>query len=250
MLVEIVGLTVRRGMRRRPVIDALDWTIDCFPLTLLGPNGAGKSTLLAVLGGTLAPSAGRVTGGAANARDSRSRAWARDVGIAPQQFRGMRGLTVREVVAYSGWLKGMSRASAWDGSQAALHLAALDPLANRASMQLSGGELRRLALAQAIVHDPVLLLLDEIDAGLDAAQRIGVRDTVSRLSEHAAVISATHELIAIPGGGHAVAVLDGGRIVFQGTSDEFFSKAPQGTPLHQTAEAAYLAVTAPARRAR
>lgn len=247
MHLEIAGLTIRRGIRRRMVFDALDWKVDSFPLTLLGPNGAGKSTLLAVLGGTLLPTAGSVTSDIDGGLDLRSRAWARHVGLAPQHFRGLRGLTVREVVAYAGWLKGMSRTGAWEASETAVDLAALDALASRASTQLSGGELRRLALAQAIVHSPELLLLDEIDAGLDAAQRIAVRETVGRLSERAAVISATHELVAIPGGAHIVAVIGGGRIAFTGTSDEFFSHAPVGTALHQTAEAAYLAVTERAR---
>ena len=157
---------------------------------------------------------------------------------------------MREVIAYAGWLKGMARGDAWDASEMAVALASLADLADRASTQLSGGELRRLALAQAIVHSPELLLLDEIDAGLDAAQRIAVRETVGRLSERAAVISATHELVGIPGGEHVVAVIDGGRIVFEGTSDEFFAHAPDGTSLHQTAEAAYLAVTERARSAR
>ncbi|WP_206448225.1 ATP-binding cassette domain-containing protein [Agrococcus sp. KRD186] len=225
------------------VFDALDWKVDRLPLTLLGPNGAGKSTLLAVLGGTLLPSRGVVTTDVAGGLDVQSRAWARHVGLAPQHFRGLRGLTVREVIAYAGWLKGMSRTDAWQASETAIDVAALAALASRASSQLSGGELRRLALAQAVVHSPRLLLLDEIDAGLDAAQRIAVRAAVERLSERTAVISATHELVSIPGGDHAVAIIDGGRIVFEGNAAEFFARAPDGTALHQVAEAAYLAVT-------
>lgn len=245
MHIDIADLVVRRGLRRRKVIDRLAWTIEQFPLTLLGPNGAGKSTLLSVLGGAQAPAAGRVR---AEGLDSGSRAWAAMVGIAPQQFRGMRGLTVREVVSYAGWLKGMSRLSAWRASEDAVEVAGLGELDGRPSIDLSGGELRRLALAQAIVHGPALLLLDEIDAGLDAVQRRAVRAAIDRLSGRVSVISATHELVAIPGGEHRVAVIDAGRIVFEGTADAFFAKAPAGTPLHEVAEAAYLAVAGASHR--
>lgn len=243
MQIEVEGLTVRRGLRRRRVFEGLDWTIDRFPLTLLGPNGAGKSTLLAVLGATLVPARGRVTSDFTGGLNVQARAWARRVGLAPQHFRGLRGLTVREVIAYAGWLKGMSRAEAWDASADAIELAALAELSSRASTQLSGGELRRLALAQAVVHGPRLLLLDELDAGLDAAQRIAVRAAVERLAERSAIISATHELVSIPGGDNAVAIIDGGRIAFEGSAEAFFARAPTDTPLHRVAEAAYLAVT-------
>lgn len=244
MRIEMQALTVRRGFRRRKVLEALDWTIHQFPLTLLGPNGAGKSTLLAVLGGTLVPARGRVSSDVDGGIGIQSSAWARRVGLAPQHFRGLRGLTVREVVAYAGWLKGMSRTAAWHASAAAIDLAGLVELTERASTQLSGGELRRLALAQAVVHAPKLLLLDELDAGLDAAQRIAVRAAVERLAERTEIVSTTHELVSIPGGDNAVAIIDRGRIAFEGSATDFFASAPTGTPLHQVAEAAYLAVTA------
>lgn len=226
------------GRRQAPVFDAFSWETPDGSTVLLGPNGAGKTTLLSLAATALRPTHGSVRldeldGGK---RDER-RAIRRAVGWLPQQMRAVPGLSVREQVAYAGWLKGMPRAAAWREALPALQRVDLHADADRPTAQLSGGQQRRVGLAQLLVHDADLLLLDEPTVGLDPSQRARFRDVLRALAQDVPVVVSTHQVDDLTTLFETVVVLDRGAVRFQGTVDAFLALGGAGRA--HPAEAAY-----------
>lgn len=152
----------------------------------------------------------------------------------------MPGLTVREQVAYAGWLKGMPKDLAWKASEDALRRVDLTRLANRKSHQVSGGQLRRMGIAGALTHRSELILMDEPTAGLDPTQRLVFRELVADLADSVQVIVSTHQTEDLADLYTHVAVLAHGKIRFQGSPGDFHALAPATTRGREQAEAAYL----------
>ncbi|MFE4057826.1 ATP-binding cassette domain-containing protein, partial [Streptomyces sp. NPDC059096] len=140
--------------RRGPVVlDRLSFAFPSGRTVLLGPNGAGKTTLLALAASALKPRSGTVSFDGLNpAVRSQLRPYRRQVGWMPQHITPVPGTTCREQVAYAGWLKGMSRRDAWDGALEALERVGLAKKADQQASSLSGGQLRRVGVAQTLVH--------------------------------------------------------------------------------------------------
>ncbi|WP_328731783.1 ATP-binding cassette domain-containing protein [Streptomyces caniferus] len=226
--------------RKVPVLDQLDLSIGHRATVLLGPNGAGKSTLMGIAASWISPTEGTVTWRGIDPAPSKSRAAYRQaVGWLPQNVKPMPGLTVRENVAYIGWLKGMSRSDAWDQSREALERVKLGSLADRKSHQLSGGQLRRMGIAGTLVHSSEIVLLDEPTAGLDPSQRQIFRDLVTHLLADIQVVVSTHQTEDLDTMYDHVVILDQGRVRFEGDTDAFLSLAAPGIPEGRRAEGAY-----------
>ncbi len=223
--------------RKKRVFEDFSWEVQRGRTVLLGPNGAGKSTLIGLGANALTPKAGRVSLGELDPRHIRHRArYRRLVGWMPQQIRAVPGLTAREQVAYAGWLKGLSRTEAWQRAGEALEMVDLTALGDSKASTLSGGQLRRVGLAQVLVHSPQVLLLDEPSVGLDPAQRARFRDILTRLPGELAVLVSTHQVDDLSEVYDRVAVITEGRIVFEGPVGDFMSLAPDGP---RRAEVAY-----------
>ncbi|WP_327175752.1 ATP-binding cassette domain-containing protein [Streptomyces sp. NBC_01335] len=223
-----------------PVLDSLTMELPGGCTVLLGPNGAGKSTLLALGASALTPASGHITlGHLDSVRRRDRRAFRQKVGWLPQEVKAVPALTVREQAAYVGWLKGLSRREAWDRSAAALERVRLTELGRRKSHELSGGQLRRLGIAQTLVHEAEVVLLDEPTAGLDPVQRGFFRDLLAELSDSVHFIVSTHQTEDLADIYTTVIVFDRGRPVFRGPVSEFFATAPAGTPHERRAESAY-----------
>ncbi len=221
-----------------PVFEDLTWAAPPGRIVLLGPNGAGKSTLLALAATALRPSTGVVLFGELNSGSrSERRQWRRLIGWMPQHARAIPGLSVREQVAYSGWLKGLSRGDAWDRARNAVAQVDLTTEENRETAHLSGGQLRRVALAELLVHDAALLLLDEPSAGLDPGQRAKFRELVVNLGSRTPIIVSTHQVDDLDTVYDTVVVLDHGTIRFEGSLGSFLAQAPRDAV--RPAEAAY-----------
>jgi ABC-2 type transport system ATP-binding protein len=220
------------------VFDGFTWAIPDGATVILGPNGAGKTTLLSLGATALRATSGtvRLDGNEASSRRDRT-AMRRAIGWMPQQFRAVPGLTAREQVAYAGWLKGLSRADAWRDAAAALAKVGLSEEGDRRTAQLSGGQQRRVGLAQLLVHDAQLLLLDEPTAGLDPRQRAHFREVVRDLVHAVPIVVSTHQIDDLTDLFDAVVVLDHGRIRFEGDVAAFMALAPAGST--HPAEAAY-----------
>lgn len=211
--------------RRRADFALCDVTVEFRPgrTILLGPNGAGKSTLLSILAGLAKPTCGKVEVTAGDGDGGAS------VGWMAQHIRPLRGFTVTEQVAYSGWLAGLTKRQAWGSARRVLGRVHLDNRADAKAMALSGGQLRRLGLAQALVHDPAILLLDEPTAGLDIAQRENfttLLQTISATVDHTLV--ATHDVADLTTSFDDVAVLAHGQVRFYGTVGEFVGSGATG----------------------
>ncbi|MFI9569733.1 ATP-binding cassette domain-containing protein [Streptomyces rishiriensis] len=229
------------GYRRRdPVLDNLTLELPSGCVVLLGPNGAGKSTLLGLLASALRPRAGTVKLGNLNTRRRGDlKQYRRQVGWLPQQVTPVPGLRVREQAAYAGWLKGMSRRDAWDSSLEAINQVGLQELSERSAAQLSGGQLRRLGIAQTLVHSAQVVLLDEPTAGLDPTQRRVFRALLDDLKDRASFVVSTHQTEDLADSYDSVLLLDRGRILFQGSTASFLDLAPRQLAQERRAEAAY-----------
>ncbi|MEV0590431.1 ATP-binding cassette domain-containing protein [Nonomuraea cavernae] len=199
------------------VLTGLDFSLPEGRTVLLGPNGSGKSTLLGLAASLLRPRTGRVLYRGLDPARRRDRARYRSlVGWMPQEIRPLPGLTVREQVGYAGWLKGLSRREAWRRSLEALEVVELGTLADGPCAELSGGQLRRVGLAQTLVHDAEVILLDEPTAGLDPDQRERFREIVSRAGERAHLVVATHDITDLTGTYDSAVVLDTGGVGYAG----------------------------------
>lgn len=226
------------GYRRRAVLCGLDLRFPPGRTVFLGPNGAGKSTTLALAASDLRPRSGSVTYGGLSATRRRTRGDYRGrVSWLPQRVESLPGLTVREQVAYVGWLKGMNRADAWEKARETVGRVELTDHLDRKVRQLSGGQQRRVGIAQSLVHGAEVLLLDEPTAGMDPRQRRVFHDILAGLTQH--VILSTHDVTDLEGSYEHVVVLTDGTVRFHGTVRDFLALAPAGTADGQRAEAAY-----------
>ena len=232
---------VRFGYGRRdPVIEDLSFQSSRGVTLLLGPNGAGKTTLIRLGASVLQPDGGGVTvsGIPSNSRGTRAQ-YRRQVGWLPQQIDVIPGFSVREQVAYAGWLKGMKRRAAWAAAGEAVCRVDLGEQMNRRVAQLSGGQQRRVGIAQVLVHDARIVLMDEPTAGLDPAQRAGFRTVTRALGEEVHVLVSTHQTEDLPDLADRVLVLSGGRLTWDGTPRELLDRGGSQGSVTTRIEAAY-----------
>jgi len=189
---------------------------------LLGPNGAGKTTLMRLLATVLAPDRGtvRLLGRDPAAREERSLIRGR-LGYMPQEPGFHQRFTAFEFVDYVAILKEMTvRRDRHDEVRRVLELVGLEDVTQRRIKALSGGMRRRVALAQALLGDPRLVILDEPTAGLDPEQRLRFRELISRLAEDRSVLISTHQTEDVAALCRHVVVLRDGETVFAGAPRE------------------------------
>jgi ABC-2 type transport system ATP-binding protein len=247
MNVELTDLTRRFGRTQAVAGVNLDAGPGVFGL--LGPNGAGKTTLLRMMATVISPNSGtlrllgRDPGSYAPRREIRRR-----LGYLPQALGYYPGFTVAEFVEYFALLKDMPPARVPGAVATAIERVDLGNKARTKLRTLSGGMLRRVGIAQAIVNEPQLLLLDEPTAGLDPEQRVQFRALLREFGQRATVIVSTHLVEDVGAACGEVALMNDGKIVFRGTPDELTARA-DGTAASGDAplERGYSAVLAQAR---
>ncbi|MBV9092620.1 MAG: ABC transporter ATP-binding protein [Streptosporangiaceae bacterium] len=249
MNVELIDLTRRFG--RTHAVAGVSLQAGPGVFGLLGPNGAGKTSLLRMMATVLPPTSGRLR---LLERDPGSlgprRVIRRRLGYLPQNLGYYPGFTVTEFVEYFALLKDMPPGRVPRAVAAAIEQVGLADRAKAKLRTLSGGMLRRAGIAQAIVNDPELLLLDEPTAGLDPEQRVAFRAVLRGLGEWATVVVSTHLVEDVGAACTDVALMDAGKLVFHGTPAELIargegSRAAGDAPL----ERGYSAVLAAARSA-
>ena len=179
---------------------------------LLGPNGAGKSTMMNILSGNLSQTAGRIT---FNGEDIRNmgKAFRKRLGYMPQQQALYPGFTAAQFLGYMATMRGMEKAEATDAVHRVLRQVALEDVATRKIKTFSGGMKQRLLIAQAILADPDVLVLDEPTAGLDPKQRIAIRNLIASLAERKIVIVSTHVVSDIAGIAKEILLLKQGELI-------------------------------------
>jgi ABC-2 type transport system ATP-binding protein len=218
---------VIRTFRRTRALDGASLIASAGVTGLLGPNGAGKTTLLRILATVLAPDAGDVRVLGRDPGDPGQRLEIRRrLGYLPQDPGYQRGFTVFEFVDYVAILKEWTqRRQRHDEVRRVLSLVGLDEVRGRKIRALSGGMRRRVGLAQALIGDPELLILDEPTVGLDPEQRLRFRDLVSQAGEGRTVLLSTHltdDVAAICG---QIVVIADGRTRFAGSPSELIALA-------------------------
>ena len=194
---------------------------------LLGPNGAGKTTLLSVLATVAEPDAGQVSVFGLDPRDTSERVEIRRrLGYLPQELRYHRHFTVAGFLDYVAILKEITDRRARAGEVArVLAAAGMERLAGRRIRTLSGGMRQRLGIAQALLGEPELLILDEPTAGLDPEQRLRFRELLSGLPGDSVTVLSTHQADDIAAICPQVVVLLQGRVRFTGTPAELAAVA-------------------------
>jgi ABC-type multidrug transport system ATPase subunit len=236
MTLELDSCTFAYGRGKPPVLQDFSYLLPDGLTVLLGPNGAGKSTMLKLAASATVPKSGAVRFGRT---EGGSKAYRSKVAWMPQNITAMPTLTAREYVSYVGWLKGMNRTEAWTEAGRALNRVELGDKADARTSQLSGGQLRRVGVAGALVHRAQVLLLDEPTAGMDPRQRRVFRDVLNSLTGDIRVLLSTHDVADLAEEADHVTVMYEGRVVHTGTTGSFLARMPSGTAPGRAAEAAY-----------
>lgn len=227
MSVDVDDLVV--AYRRKTVLHGLDLQLGVGVHGLLGPNGAGKTSLVRVLATVLGARSGRVRLLGRDVADRGERTEVRRrLGYLPQSLGYFPGFTVSDFVEYMAWLNEMPSTKVAAAVDQALERVDLTDRANTRMRTLSGGMLRRAGIAQAIVNSPELLLLDEPTAGLDPEQRVGFRALLRELGQSSTVVVSTHLVEDVASACTGVVLLDGGRVVFTGTSQALLEAGVDG----------------------
>jgi ABC-2 type transport system ATP-binding protein len=179
---------------------------------LLGPNGSGKTTFMRLLAGYLLPSAGRLTvAGLDIVRDSL--AVRRRIGYVPESAPLYRQMRVGEFLAFMARLRGLPERSVAAAVERVVDLLALGAVVDKPTRALSRGYRQRAALAQALIHDPDILILDEPTNGLDPRQIIEMRELIRSLAGRHTVLMSSHILSEVEKTSDRVAVLLNGQLL-------------------------------------
>lgn len=225
-LVELSGVTKSYGRTR--ALEAVDLSFDRGVTGLLGPNGAGKTTLLRIVATSIAADTGRVRlldrdplGGHGELTEIR-----RHLGYLPQELGYPGDMTVFGFVEYVAVLKEWNdRHRRTREVRRVVDLVGLGELTTKKISKLSGGQRRRVGLAQSLLGDPRILVLDEPTTGLDPAQRAELRRTLSVVGGQCAVLLSTHQTEDVAALCERVVVLAGGTVRFDGAVTDLVSTA-------------------------
>ena len=219
--IKIEGLNQYYG--RKQALKDVNLYIKTGMFGLLGRNGAGKTTLMKVLATLLKKSEGNVSICGIPVEDARE--IRRIVGYLPQEFSMYPNMTVYEAMDYLGVLSGMDQKSRKQKIPKLLYKVNLQEDQKKKVKALSGGMKRRLGIAQAILHDPKILIVDEPTAGLDPEERVRFRNLLCEIAKNRIVILSTHIVGDIEATCEDIAVLDEGSLIYQGTVAELTSLA-------------------------
>ncbi|MFI2185745.1 ABC transporter ATP-binding protein [Streptomyces sioyaensis] len=217
-MLDLVHLTkVYKGGKRG--LDDLTLRLEPGILGLLGPNGAGKSSLMRIAATVTRPTAGSVRFHGTDVV-ARPNALRRQLGYLPQDFGVYPHLTSREFLGYLAAAKGVSARTARARIDELLELVNLTEAVKRPLGKYSGGMLRRIGIAQVLLTDPQVIIVDEPTAGLDPEERVGFRHLLSELAADKAVLLSTHIASDVASVASRIAVLADGRLRSHGAPEE------------------------------
>ncbi len=217
-MIEATGLTRYYG-DFAALQDATFTIADREIVGLLGLNGAGKSTAMRILAGLLLPSAGTVTVGGVDAVDDPD-GLRRKIGFLPEDPPVYREMRVREFLQWCGEIKGRTRDEVRKAMPEVLKTCDLEHMADRVIAELSHGYKKRVGIAQAIIHRPEVVILDEPISGLDPQQIVEMRKVVRSLKSFATVLISSHILSEIEQTCDRILVIHEGRLVAEGSDEE------------------------------
>ena len=208
-----------------PAVNNLSYTMDTGVYGLLGVNGAGKTTLMRMLCTLLTPTSGTITW---DGQDifSLGSAYRNLLGYLPQDFGYYPDFSVQDYLLYIASIKGLRPATARQRMQNLLEQVGLTQVRRQKMKKLSGGMKRRAGIAQAMLNDPKILILDEPTAGLAPKERIRFRTPISELAENRLVLLSTHIVSDVEYIADQILLMKDGSLVHHGTSQQLLAAAP------------------------
>lgn len=215
---------VEKSFQHLKVIKGINFKLEqgkC--VALIGANGAGKTTILKMMSGLLKPSAGRIYfDGQKKGEDIR-----KFIGYLPQHPVFYEWMTASEFLQYVGKLSGLTAKEAKDRTQELLLLVGIEEAKNRKIGKFSGGMKQRLGIAQAIIHKPKLIMLDEPVSALDPFGRREVLELLEKLKKEATILFSTHILNDAEEVSEEILFLHNGELIESGTMEDFREKYHQ-----------------------
>ncbi len=203
-----------KSFQGREVVKGVSFRLKPYTATaLIGPNGAGKTTILSMIAGLLKPDRGEIA--LQGARDLR-----REIGFLPQYPKFFEALTAKEVLELCGHISGMQASEIRTRTEEVLDIVGLKDMMNAKAANFSGGMKQRLGIAQAILHQPRLLLLDEPVSALDPAGRREMLDLLKQLQQETTILYSTHILNDAEEMTDEVLFLQDGVLVERGSLEE------------------------------
>ena len=217
-MIKIENLVKTFGAKR--AVDDISFTVERGEvLGFLGPNGAGKSTTMRMVTGFMPPSAGKVSIGGHDIVDSPLEA-KRLMGYLPENAASYPDMTVHGFLKFTAELRGLRGEARKKAVGRVVELCFLESVLQQSIDTLSKGYRQRTCLAQALIHDPEVLIMDEPTDGLDPNQKHEVRNLIRELGKTKAIVFSTHILEEVDAACTRAIIIDRGRIVASGTPDE------------------------------
>lgn len=213
---ELVIDRVSKQYKNKIAVDRISVKLQRGVYGLLGANGAGKTTLMRMLCGILKPTSGTITFDGIDVSEEHYRAI---LGYLPQDFGYYPEFSAMDFLLYFAALKGIPKSQAKRKANELLKLVSLDDVSRKKIKTFSGGMKQRLGIAQALLNDPKLVILDEPTAGLDPKERVRFRNLIDSLGKDSIVLLSTHIVSDIEHIADQVLMMKDGQLIFQGKWD-------------------------------
>ncbi len=223
---------ITKKYKDKTALEDISLELDCGIYGLLGPNGAGKSTLMNIITGNIKPTEGRVLWDGEDIRELGG-SFRRLIGYAPQQQGLYNSFSGRRFLSYMAALKGIPKKEVRSEIQRVLSYVNMQEAADRAIGGYSGGMKQRLLIAQAILGDPKLVVLDEPTAGLDPKERVRVRERIKALAGDKMILVSTHVVSDIEPIADEILLIRSGNLVDRDTVEALCRKYGESLGLEQ-----------------
>jgi ABC-2 type transport system ATP-binding protein len=215
--VELIIDRLTKQYKNKIAVDRVSLTLKEGVYGLLGSNGSGKTTLMRMICGVLKPTSGGVK---FNGIDVSEEEYRDSLGYLPQDFGYYPEFSAYDFLLYMASLKGLTKHRAKDKANELLRLVGLSDVAKKKIKTFSGGMKQRLGIAQAMLNNPEILILDEPTAGLDPKERINFRNLISRLGKDRIVLLSTHIVSDVEYIASTILMMKDGQIIHEGSLDE------------------------------
>ena len=210
---ELIADRVTKQYKNKIAVDRMSFTLTRGVTGLLGANGAGKTTLMRLLCGILVPTGGTVT---FDGMDVSSEEYRDILGYLPQEFGYYPEFTGRDFLLYMSAMKGLAKRDALRRTKELIELVGLGDASAKKVRTYSGGMKQRLGIAQALLNDPQVLIMDEPTAGLDPQERIRFRDLIAEIGQDRIVLLSTHIVPDLAHIADRLMIMKDGQLLWQG----------------------------------